>query len=361
MKSLKKLMSLALLGLAVATLSACGSSGGSTDTAAAPEDPNEPATGKLRVFAYAAAVTPEMMNPFKKQNPDLDVDVATFDSNSEAASKIAAGFKTDLVQVCLDEADPLIKKKQLRPIDTEGVTAWDKLAFHDNDGVRVNGDVIVVPISAGPIGVIYNTEEVNRKIDSYADIFDPEFSGKSAIDGTYPLPPIAMSALASGVEDPFSMSEEELAGVADYMDEHRDQLRALWASDADLKNLHKSGEVVISDGNQGVAKQMADEGIPVEWVAPKEGTLSWVCGWSITADAENIPAAYRMINWQSSPQAEAIQGNNGYVVTNPGALPLVDPANREIADPSSLADAIPETYPPNYDQWTKTFEAFRAG
>ncbi|MBN8865945.1 MAG: hypothetical protein J0H98_00155, partial [Solirubrobacterales bacterium] len=83
--------------------------------------------------------------------------------------------------------------------------------------------------------------------------------------------------------------------------------------------------------------------------------------WSSAADAQNLDAAYRMINWQSSPKAEAIQGENGYVVTNPDAIPLIDPDDREIADPASLKDAIPETYPPNYDQWTKNFEAFRAG
>ena len=36
---------------------------------------------------------------------------------------------------------------------------------------------------------------------------------------------------------------------------------------------------------------MIDDGVPVEWVAPKEGVLSWVCGLAITSDAQNIPAA----------------------------------------------------------------------
>jgi len=39
---------------------------------------------------------------------------------------------------------------------------------------------------------------------------------------------------------------------------------------------------------------------------------------------------------------------------------MVPKADRETADPSSLTDAIPETYPPLYDQWTRTFEAFQA-
>ena len=42
-------------------------------------------------------------------------------------------------------------------------------------------------------------------------------------------------------------------------------------------------------------------------------------------------------------------------------MPLIAAANRETADPSSLTDAIPETYPPIYDEWVRAFEAFQVG
>ncbi len=47
------------------------------------------------------------------------------------------------------------------------------------------------------------------------------------------------------------------------------------------------------------------------------------------------------------------------MVTNPDAIPLIPEADRVTADPSSLTNAIPETYPPLYDDWVRTFEAFR--
>ena len=350
-----------LLALVVAlTLTACGGGGGTTAVAPAPADPEQPASGTLRVFAYEDSVTPEMMDPFQAQNPDLEIKTATFDSNSEAAAKLAGGFEADVVEVCLDEAEPLLKRGLLRPLDTKGVTDWPQLAFNDSDGVRQEGGVIMVPLSAGPHGVIVNTDEVSREITSYADIFDPEFNGRAALEGDYALPPIAVSALVKGIDDPMNMDEEQLAEVSDFMNENRDHFRALWRSDSDLVNLFKSGEVVISDGNSGQAKRMQDAGLPVEWIAPDEGTLSWVCGFGITSKAENLDAAYRLINWQASPKAQAIRGKNGYVVTNPDAMPLVPEADRATADPSSLADAIPETYPPLYDQWARAFETFQA-
>ena len=50
------------------------------------------------------------------------------------------------------------------------------------------------------------------------------------------------------------------------------------------------------------------EGEPVEWVAPDEGALSWVCGLGITSDAENIDAAYKLINYFVSKPAQAMTG-----------------------------------------------------
>ncbi|MCB0828488.1 MAG: extracellular solute-binding protein [Solirubrobacterales bacterium] len=358
---LRSLLGAAVLAGALA-LAACGSDGGTTDQATAPEAAaaDQPSTGTLRVFAYEDSVTPEMMDPYQEQNPDLNIKTATFDSDSEAAAKLAGGFEADVVEVCLDEAEPLLRRDLLRPLDTAGVTDWDQIAFHDSEGVKSDGQTIMVPLSAGPLGVLYNSEEVPEGIDSYADLYDPRFAGNAAIEGDYALPAIAETALALGIEDPMNMDQEELSKVSDYMDEHRAQFRSLWRSDSDLVNLFKSGEVVVSDGSTAQAERMKQAGLPVEWVEPTEGTISWVCGFGITSKAQNIQAAYRLINWQASPRAQAIRGKNGYVVTNPEALPLVPDAQRKTADPSALDQAIPETYPPIYDQWVRAFEQFQA-
>lgn len=354
---------IAALVLLAAPVSGCGGGGKNTDVATvAAAEVDEPATGSLRVFAYEDSVTPEMMAPFEAQNPELKVETATFDSNSEAAAKLGGGFKADVVEVCLDEAEPLLKRELLRPLDTAAIAEWDKIAFTGSKGVRQDGKPIMVPLSAGPEGVIVNTDEVDpATVDSYADLYDPAYAGRTALEGDYALPPIAITALSMGIEDPMNMDAAELEEVGDYMDEHRDQFRALWGSDSDLVNLFKSGEIVIADGNTGVAKRLEEAKVPVAWIAPKEGTLSWVCGFGITSKATNLPAAYRLIDWQASPQGQAIRGDSGYVVTNPAAVPLIDPADRDTADPSSLTDAIPETYPPLYEDWVRTFEEFRAG
>jgi len=349
-----------ITALAATALAACGGSGGSSEVASAPTNADEPATGTLRVFTYEDTVAPDLMKPFEKQNPDLEVKTASFGSDSEAAAKLAGGFQADVVESCLDEMTPLTARNLLRPIDTAGVPEWDNLAFTEAPGVRSDGQVWVVPLSAGPQGLIVNTEKVANPPDSWQALFDPQYEGEVAIEGDYELPAIAEAALALGIEEPMKMSAEQLEEASAYLNEHHGQFRALWQTDSDLVNLFKSGEVVIADGGPGVAQRMIDAGVPVEWIAPTEGALSWVCGLSIAAKAQNVDAAYRLINWQASPQAQAIRAEDGYVVTNPKAMPLVPAAAKATADPSSLTSAIPETQRPLEDEWVHDFQEFQS-
>jgi len=348
------------LGLAVC-VSACGGSSNTEGEKVTAADIEKPATGTLSVFAYEDSVTPEMMNPFKEQNPDLKIKTATFDSNAEAAAKLAAGFEVDVVEVCMDEAKPLTDRNLVRDLDTDLIPDWDSIVFHDNPNIRQNGKVIMVPLSAGPHGMMYLPSEVPEGVDSFADLYDPKFQDKTNLESDYALPPMAVTALALGIEDPMNLTEEQIAQVRDYMIEHRDQFRSLSHSDSEVVNLFKSGEVVVSNGGRAVADRLNEEGVPVKWVVPKEGAISWVCGFGITSNAKNLPAAYRLINWQASPESQAIRAKNGYVVTNEKAMADVPEEFKESADPSMLDHAIPETHPPHFEEWTKAFQQFQSG
>ncbi len=354
------LLACAFLALAWG-ISACGGSASESAVAPAPTDPDAPATGTLTVFAYQDTITDELLDPFREANPDLEVETAGFGSNQEAAAKLAGGFEADVVEVCLDEMSSLTVRNLLRPLDPDGITDWDDLVFRDSEGVRDGEDVLVVPLSAGPQGLIYDAEEIEPgEVDSFADLFDPQFADRVALEADYPLPAIAETALALGIEDPMNMTSDQVEQVKQHLIDNRDQFRSLWRSDADVVNLFKSNEVALADGGPGLTERIRDTGVDARWVAPAERPLSWVCGLSITGDAQNVDAAYKLINWQASPEAQAIRAEGGYVVTNPKAIPLVDPQRRKTADPKSIENAIAETEPPIYDEWVRAFREFQA-
>jgi spermidine/putrescine-binding protein len=362
MRTGRTLKGATLAMLASAMLAAGCGSDTSRDPAPPPEDPDAPVSGTLRTFTYGDTASDAILAPFRKQNPDLDLKTATFDSVQEGSAKIAGGFEVDVVQACTDEYQPLLARDLLRPIDPAGIPAWDQLDFRDNEGVEAGGGLVnFVPIAAGPQGIIYNTEEVRDPPTSWADLFDPEYAGRASLDGGTWLTPLAEAAMATGIEDPMAMSDEQVEQARDFLIEHRDQFRSFSESDADKFNLFKSGEVVIADGGRGSAAQLQAAGQPVEWVAPEEGAMAWVCGLGISTDAQNIPAAYKLINYFVSPPAQAMIAQAGLTVVNPAAMSEIPKDVRPSADPSSLTGVIAEVQPDNYQTWVRAWQEVKAG
>src|SRR4029078_8130751 len=185
------------------------------------------------------------------------------------------------------------------------------------------GNVLFVPASAGPQGLIVNTDQVDpADVSSWADLFDDAYAGNAALEAT-PLTALGAAALALGLDDPMNLSDDQLEEAKQYLLDHRDNFRAFADSDASMVNLFKSGEVVVADGGRGTTQAMIDDGVPVEWIAREEGAMSWVCGLAITSKAQNIDAAYKLINYYASPEAQAISGDMGFVAMNSMPLPLV--------------------------------------
>ena len=334
----------------------CGGSGGNSSLAPPPEDIDAPATGTLRVFAYGDTVPDEMLDPFREANPDVDLKVATFDSNKAAAAKLAGGFEADVVEVCTDEMEPLLARNLIRPLDPAAITDFDKLAFADSDDVRDEaGNVLFVPASAGPHGLIVDTDALGGEIDSYQALFDPANAGQVALEAT-PLTAISAAALAIGLDDPMNLTDEEVEEAKQHLLDNRDNFRAFAESDSSMVNLFKSGEVVLADGGRGTTEAMADDGLPVEWVAPQEGALSWVCGLAISSKAQNIDAAYKLIDYYASPEAQAISAEMGFVAMNKDALPMVPKKFQDSADPRNLETAIAQTEPENADVYERAWQ-----
>jgi spermidine/putrescine transport system substrate-binding protein len=345
----------AVCASAALLLTSCGGSSSSESSAS---------KGEVRTFTYEDTVDPEILDPFKKEHPDLDVRTATFESLDEAAAKIKSGFSTDVIEVCLDEETPLLADKLLAPIDTAKLSNWSDLSptFRDAGGVTVDGNVVMVPTSSGPHGIIYTTKAFPDGVDSYTALFDPVNKGKVALDGGW-LTALADAALASGITDPIAMTDAQVGQMKDkIIAAVRDgQFRTISQSDSDQANLFKSGEVVLADGGRGTAEQINDGGGEVTWVAPKEGTLSWVCGLGISADAENVDGAYALIDYYISKSAQATIGGLGYVITNPTALSEVSEEFKEAADPAGVQGTIPQVEPKNAEVWRTAWQEIEVG
>jgi spermidine/putrescine-binding protein len=237
-------------------------------------------------------------------------------------------------------------------------------AFKDLEGVSVDGEVYLVPMVGGSSGIMYNAEAVPEGFDSYASVFNEAYAGRIGLDDD-PLSGIALAAMAIGITDPLNLDDAELEQVKSFLIENKPLLRSLVKGDSDVFQLFKSGEIdVVVPGYKGSAEILQKDGEPVEYAIASEGQLTWTCGYSIGANAQNVDGAYALINHSAQPETQGWQAENfSYLVSNEATLDAVSAKTVEEAgleDPGSFANAIPYSVPENYDAWQQVWREFKA-
>lgn len=128
---------------------------------------------------------------------------------------------------------------------------------------------------------------------------------------------IAVAALALGYSDPFHLSDDQLEKIKDFLIKQKPLLLKYFEGDEEVDTLFAEGEVWISLGWGSDAVSLSDDGTPVEFVTPREGALSWICGYSIAKGTKMPMAAHAMVNHYISPDLQAFEATDfEYFVPN---------------------------------------------
>jgi spermidine/putrescine transport system substrate-binding protein len=327
------------------------SAGGSAGaTSGAPAEPS----GTLRVFAFEDSLIPEVIDPFEELYPDVDVQGAAFGSGDEALTKLESGFQADVVEVCIREVPRYSGSGVLMPLDTNRLESWDAVYPAFKTGGELDGQTWVAVAQGGPAGVVWNPD-LTGEVTSYQQLFeDPALEGRVAMDGT-PYYTIAIGALALGFEDPYDLTDEEVQQVADYFIEHKTQFRAFFEGDADFLSLYRNEEIVAAAAFPGYESALAKDGFDIGFNFAEEGTLTWMCGMGISANAENVDAAYAWLNHFLSTDVQKYFAEEwNYLASNEETLAVLDDSTIEslrMDDPEWLSEAIPTQIAGNYDVW----------
>jgi spermidine/putrescine-binding protein len=318
-------------------------------------------SGTLVMFAYEDSFLPRVMDPFEAAHPELTVQKPNFEDEEEAETKLRAGFQADIVEMCAGETGGMIAGGLLQPIDTTRIDDWDKIfpLFLGGEGtVDDAGNVYMVPLQGGTSGIIYNTDAIPEGISSYQELFFGDYEGYIAISESYGNS-IADMALALGYgPDIWAIDATQVAEAVDQLIALKGtRIRTTFAGDADLVNLLATQEVVASaHGFPSLVATLAEAGVNADYVAPAEGEISWVCGHGISATAQNVDAAYALINHYLSVESQvAFAEEEEYLATNSRVLEEADPeviAQYGLDAPGeAYTGAIPESEPENDEVW----------
>ncbi len=368
---MRSLVRCAALGIAMTLVAVgCANDTSTTSTATSPGASVDPAsiTGTIRLLSYSDGFDPGYLAAFEQQYPNIKLESSSMGSNEEAIAKIQAGFDADVVNSCVDEATlEMVQKGIYAPMDMNRLEHWPDLfpSMQSLPGVQSDGQVYMLPVDAGTSGIVYNADVVTTPPDSWSDLFDPQWAGRTGMEDIA-VTAFMIGALTNGIVDPINMDQAQIDQVKQYLIDHKSQFRTFWKGDAEVKSLFKSGEIVISSGYPDNAKFLQKEGVNVKFAVAKEGQFLWACGYGISPsiDPKNLPAAYALLNWYSSVKAELFEASYwNYQIANQKVLDVAPKtliAEAGLDAPFHMQNAIPASPPENRDAWVAAWTEVKA-
>ena len=214
-----------------------------------------------------------------------------------------AGFKSDVSMPCSYKVQKWTDLGFLQPIDTGRLSNWEHVIpiLKQVPDMIIDGNQMMVCAWWGLTSVTFRTdlapEYVDPETHSWGILWDPKYTGRlsmidSLIDG------VMVAAIYSGAPDPFDMTQEEVAVVKKLMEEQRPLLRFYTNDTTSWEQALASGELVAAASWNSTPLNLLQQDIPVAFMNPKEGPMTWTCGLSLMsfADDSKIDRAYDLID-----------------------------------------------------------------
>ncbi len=186
--------------------------------------------------------------------------------------------------------------------------------------------VTLIPFQYNADTLGYRPDLVTRPIESWGELFDEEFKGKTSI---LDIPSIgimdaAMVAEARGLmsfADKGNMTQAEIDQITDILKQQKaaGQFRAFWKTFDESVNLMTSGEVVLQSMWSPAVTAVKSQGIECIYAPLKEGYRGWGGGVGLSRNLSGIEldAAYEYLNWMLEGWVGAFLGRQGYYSAAP--------------------------------------------
>ena len=349
----------------VLLLAACGDEETAAPAPSASATPEpEDISGALSVFAYEDGFVKEYLAGFYEKYPNVDLKASAYEDGDAAVAKLRAGFEADVINLCVEEnAERAVRLGLVVPLDTSRLTHWDEMfpVMTDLPGVTSgDGQHYVAPVDAGVTGIAYDSTKVTETPTSFMDLFDPKYEGQVAMID-YATTAIQVGALALGYEDPINLTPEQLENVKNLFIEakQRGQFRTFFSNDSEIVALFHTGEISLGLGYPSNAQNAQDEGDPVEFTTCDEGQIVWTCGYGISSTCQNVDAAYALIDYYLSPEAQAFEVTEwDYLPTLSTTLEILPADKLEAASIVQGWTNIVPSAPPEegYEEWVKAWQ-----
>ncbi|WP_274631245.1 ABC transporter substrate-binding protein [Arvimicrobium flavum] len=270
---------------------------------------------ELRILTWEGLADDAWIKPFEEEH-GVTVKRTYVGSNDEYMAALAAGNSGyDTVVIVSSLAETAINAGFVEALDLSKLPNFSNIySEFANVAFLKSGDKqFGVPTFWDIQPITFNTDVV--KECSFDLLFDPQYKARIAMwDDVSTLGDVATYL---GIENIWTMTDEELARVKAKMLEQKPLIRRYWSTGGEIIELFTSGEVVATNSWSYVTQALKAEGVAASQCAPKNPN-GWVDSHFIVKGSRNMDLAHEFLNYMLRPDVLAqLQQKSGFGVTVP--------------------------------------------
>ena len=282
---------------------------------------------EVRVYNWSDYIDESLLTKFEEET-GIDLIYDVFDSNEVLETKMLAGSSgydvvvpsgTFLQRQISAGAFQKLDKSKLPNLEN----MWDVIS--ERVGKYDPGNEYAINYMWGTTGIGVNVEKVKEvlgedaPISSLALVFDPanmeklSACGVHFLDAPAEIIPAALNYIGENPDaqdaETIQKAEPVLTAIAPYVQKFHS---------SEYINALANGDICVAVGWSGDILQArdraaeADNGVTIEFNAPKEGALMWFDNMAIPVDAPNPDGAHKFLNFIMDAQNMAAASNYVY-------------------------------------------------
>ena len=314
------------------------------------------ASGSVRIFSWSGYITKEMLADFESKT-GIKASLTEYGTNDELLNQLKAtgGEGFDIIHPTVDRVPNYVEFELVQPLD-ESKVKWEgclKSAVEGSAGMGgvVGGKRYFAPADWGTEALAYDMNQAPLAYGkaSYGDLWRPENAGKTTVRGHSSLIGIGLWLEGQGklphpLRDQFKDEKKARANFDAILQVAIDSKKAVgqfWSNENEAQAAFRTNGCTIGQTWDSTAVALRKDGLPIRFIAPKEGALAWMEGFAIPKGAKNLEQAYAWINWFYTPQAGALYTNaSGISSTSVGAEAHLSDLNKQFFADAYPADAL---------------------
>ena len=256
----------------------------------------EPA--ELRVFTWEGYAEAEAVSKFEAAN-DCKLKLTYTGSVDEMFAKMqgSKGQDFDIVSFDTGSTGRYVEQNLIQPLDASSLPGRANMipVFQNQPALEAQGKLWGVPHAWGSLPLIYSREAFPTAPESWSAMWDPQFAQQvialdDAINNT------ALAALILGYQDPFNLTDDQLAAVKTKLVEIKHNLLSYFAGyDEGVSIFADNGAKLMFSMGEPQAKALKDRGVDVAYTIPKEGGIGWIDCQFISVGARDPKLAHKWI------------------------------------------------------------------